>query len=310
MSTLALPQKRTNVRINLTLKQKLGWWWLRLSSLVPARWSVRKATDLFATPFPGTRGRALRADLDGVRLETLRSGELDLQLYFFGDPRLQPYVLCAHGWSSFGLRFRGWVQALRERGLAVVCFDMPGHGRSGGQHVTLPHFTRAVLAVGAHLGAAAAAIGHSLGAAAIAQAAARGFQAQRLLLLAPAADPRAALERFARHLKLGPAAAGAIQAEFERRLGEPMTDYNAEAAAAKLRKPMLIVHDLTDRDVPWSEGERFALAVEGARLMTVAGLGHHKVVDAPEVLEAGLAFLGGDPGIGEHLQEAGTLRAR
>lgn len=309
MNTLALPNKSTNVRINMSLGQRLGWWWLRLSSLVPARWSVRKATDLFATPFPGTRARALRADLDGARLETLRSSELDLQLYCFGDPRLQPYVLCAHGWSSFGLRFRGWVQALRERGLAVVCFDMPGHGRSGGRHVTLPHFTRAVLAVGKQLGPAAAAIGHSLGAAAIAQAAARGLRAQRLLLLAPAADPQAALERFASHLKLGPAAAGAIQAEFERRLGEPMADYTAEAAAPRLRMPTLVVHDLCDRDVPWSEGERFALAVEGARLLTVSGLGHHKVVDAPAVLNAGLAFLGGDADIGEHLQGAGTLRA-
>lgn len=288
----------------------MGLMWLRLSSFLPARWSVRKATDLFGTPFPGTRERALRADLDGAEMRSLRAGDIELKLYCFGDPVLQPWVLCAHGWSSYGLRFRSWVQGLRERGYAVVCFDMPAHGRSAGRQATLPHFARAVLAVGLHFGPAAAAIGHSLGGAAIAQAAARGFRAGRLLLLAPAADPQAALERFARHLRLGPAAARAIQQEFEQRLAEPMVQYTAESAGPRLALPVLIIHDLEDRDVPWSDGERFALSVPGARLLTVSGLGHHKLVDDAAVIAAGLRFLDGAGAIGERLQAAGTLRAR
>ena len=51
-------------------------------------------------------------------------------------------------------------------------------------------------------------------------------------------------------------------------------------------------------------------AIPGARLLTVTGLGHHKLVDAPEVIAAGLRFLDGGTHVGEHVQAAGTLKAR
>ena len=61
-----------------------------------------------------------------------------------------------------------------------------------------------------------------------------------------------------------------------------------------LGQPALIVHDLDDQDVPWGEGERYAQYWPGARLLTTEGLGHRRVLDAPEVIEAALAFVRGD----------------
>jgi pimeloyl-ACP methyl ester carboxylesterase len=173
----------------------------------------------------------------------------------------------------------------------------------------LPGFVRGVLAVADHFGPAYAGIGHSLGAAALAQAAVRGLRVQRLLLLAPAAEGEAAVERFVDRLGLGSAMAARMIERFEQVQAEPMRSYHVETAAAHLQVPVLVIHDIADREVPGSEGERYALKVPGARMLTVSGLGHHRVVDAPEVRSAGMAFLQGAP-VGEHLQAAASLHSR
>jgi hypothetical protein len=44
--------------------------------------------------------------------------------------------------------------------------------------------------------------------------------------------------------------------------------------------------------VPW--GERYVQFWAGAWLFTTQGLGHRRVLDAPEVIDAALAFLRGE----------------
>ena len=61
--------------------------------------------------------------------------------------------------------------------------------------------------------------------------------------------------------------------------------------APHLSKPALIIHDLEDVDVPWAEGERYARYWPNARLLSVTGLGHHKIVNDSAVIAAGQAFL-------------------
>jgi len=58
--------------------------------------------------------------------------------------------------------------------------------------------------------------------------------------------------------------------------------------------PALIVHDLEDPDVPWSEGERYARYWPGARLLSTQGLGHRRVLSEPAVIAASLAFARGE----------------
>ena len=132
----------------------------------------------------------------GAREEDLGIDGIAIHTYVWGDPATQPYVLFAHGWSSHGTRVARWVQPLRDAGYAVVTFDQAAHGRSGGTHTTLPDFTCHLMAVAKHYGPAAAVIGHSLGGAATALALARGMQAGSAVLIAPAADPLAAVERW------------------------------------------------------------------------------------------------------------------
>jgi pimeloyl-ACP methyl ester carboxylesterase len=276
------------------------------SRLAPAR-AVKRAAQLFVTPFSSSRSRAQGAQPDDDMTYT----ELDIAgqriaTYVWGDPKRQPYALLVHGWSSFGLRYLPWVKSLRALGYALVAFDQPGHGKSGGRYCSLPDFVNTVREVGKHFGDAALTIAHSLGGTAAALAQGEAWHAQKLILIAPAADPVDATRRFTRFVHLGGHLNGRLHDRLEAMSGVNIHDLQVHRHLPALGQPALIVHDMDDRDVPWAEGERYARYLSGARLLTTQGLGHRDVLDAPEVIEAALAFLCGEV-VGERVVSSPNL---
>jgi pimeloyl-ACP methyl ester carboxylesterase len=266
----------------------------RIGSLFDADATIRRAGDLFSTPFASSRARALKSpsgdasegsfELDGHRIHT----------YVWGDPVAQPYVLLAHGWSSHATRFLPWVDRLRGAGYAVVAFDQPAHGLSSGRRTTLPEFARTLQAVGERFGPAAALVGHSLGGAAAATALARGLAADRAILIAPAADPVAAAQRFSRLIGMPQRLCRRMVAAFEASIGLPFDEFQAHRNAPRIARPALIVHDIEDSEVPWAEGERYARYWHDSRLLSTHGLGHNRIVQDDGVISAALRFLHGE----------------
>jgi pimeloyl-ACP methyl ester carboxylesterase len=257
--------------------------------------TAERAARLFATPYDSSRSRAraVRAD-DEMQLREVTAGEQTIATYVWGDPEREPYALLVHGWSSFGLRFLPWVSRLRQAGLAVVAFDQPGHGCSTGELCTLPDFINTIHAIGRRYGNAALAVGHSLGGAAVTLAQGESWHAERVVVIAPPADMAAQAERFMRHVGLGEHLREPFFGWHERTTGVNVHDLEVRRHLPALGLPCLIVHDLDDREVPWGDGELYARHWHNARLLTTQGLGHHRVLDAPSVIEAVLAFLRGE----------------
>jgi pimeloyl-ACP methyl ester carboxylesterase len=283
-------RRRTNDRLRLGL--------LRLAFAVGGRFApqhtVNCAGRLFATPFASSRSRARAANLNSeIQRGEIRVGEQAVATYVWGDPTNQPYALLVHGWSSFALRFLPWVARLRAAGFAVVAFDQPGHGCSTGDVCTLPDFLATILAVGRRYGNPAVAIGHSLGAAALTLAQSEDWHAERLVMISPPADLEAAADRFMRFVRLGSHLRGRFLKWLERATGRSVQEFHIRQHLRSLGLPCLIVHDMDDLEVPWGDGESYARHWHSSRLLTTQGLGHHKVLDAPEVIDASLAFMDG-----------------
>ncbi|HET6431246.1 alpha/beta hydrolase [Dyella sp.] len=292
-----LPRSGATARLMLSLVRAgfvLG------GRVMPQRTAVR-AARLFATPFASSRARARAEPGDaGMRRGSLRVASETVATYTWGDAATQPYVLMSHGWSSFGLRFLPWVRELQAQGYAVVAFDQPGHGHSSGRYSTLPEFVDTVLAVGRHYGPAALAVGHSLGAAALALAQGEQWHANKLVLVAPPVDMRAAVGRFFRLVRVGEHLRAPFYAWLQGRTGVSVDALDLRRHLPALGQPALIVHDLDDADVPWAEGERYAVCWRGARLLTTQGLGHRRVLSEPAVIAAALAFARGEA-VGERV---------
>lgn len=290
-STIVRSKKSSGISTTKRLLMRLR---LELASLLAPRATARYAADLFTTPLPGSRERATQSPLFGAQRDQIEVDGEQIALYHWGNTATQPIVLFSHGWSSFGLRVSSWLDALREAGFAVVAFDQVAHGLSSGRHATLPDFGRITTAVARHLGKVDTLIGHSLGGTASALALAEGIGVRRAVLIAPAADARAATERFANMLGLSERVRAPMREYIIRAAGVPFEQLAVQNSVPHLSTPALIVHDLEDQEVPWEEGERYARYWPQARLLSTQGLGHHRIVSDPSVIEASLRFIRGE----------------
>ena len=255
------------------------------------------AERLFFTP-ARYKGSALeRVALASARRFELRVDRRRVVGWRWGE-RARPVVYLVHGWASRGSRLAAFRAPLLAAGYSVVTYDAPGHGASGWGMSSMPEFARTLAAVVAREGNGsppAAVIAHSFGCSATVLAASWGLEVERLVLLAPAADPPAWLQPFVRSLRLHPGTIQRLRERSERRLHARWSDLNVCDIARRLsaHAPLLIVHDTQDETVAWDDGAAIAAAWPGARLITTSGLGHRGVTHDDDVVRQAVAFVSG-----------------
>ncbi|HEX4953445.1 MAG TPA: alpha/beta fold hydrolase [Thermoanaerobaculia bacterium] len=203
-----------------------------------------------------------------------------------------PAVLLLHGWAGQAAQLTSLVPPLVARGYSVAAFDAPGHGRSGRGLSSLPQFARALSAVAERVGPVSAIVAHSMGAAAAALAHREGLAVERMVFLAPAADPPSWIAQQAGVFGIGPRVVQRLRSRSERRLGFGWHELNVPAMAPQLSAGLLVIHDRGDAEVPFSDGAAVAGAWPGAELVETRGLGHNRILRDPEVMRRTVEFLG------------------
>ncbi len=266
---------------------------LALASRIAPDITGRYLARRFVTPQSVGRtlaGSALSASSD-ARIEALTLDGINVCTYQWGDPSTEPYVLLAHGWSSYALRFSEWVPQLRSMGYSVIGFDQPAHGLSDGKMSHMPLFIETLKHIGRHFGKPAALIGHSLGASVTVFAQEKEWCPDRFVLIAPFVDlTENALQQFdtagvARNAFVP------FEAHLYKLTGHRFAEYDAASRLPLLESHALIIHDRHDRETPWEKGARFAKLWPGARLFTTEGLGHNRLIDHPSVINEAMNFL-------------------
>ena len=207
-------------------------------------------------------------------------------------------VLLVHGWESRAARLGKWVEPLLARGFDVVAFDGYAHGASDGKRSSLPDFVTAIRGVAEAAGPFEAVVGHSMGAAASVMAVAGSeitgqpaVPAQRLVLVAGPDRALDIFEYFRGLVGLPQRAFGGFVKEIEAIGGQPVEVYSTAAVLAAHPVPTLLVHDPEDDEVPYEHARQVAAACPEATLWTTEGLGHHRIVRDPGVIERGVAFV-------------------
>lgn len=256
--------------------------------------AVRAAGRLFATPLPpkwlqrpANLGPQWRADAWAFENDSLT---------VYSQPAAPhgPVALLVHGWGGHAKQLLPLAESLAQHGMRPVLLEMPAHGRSAGSTSNLPQFARAIDYVVGRLQQEGHAIGvlaaHSLGANAAAYAASRGLAIGKLVLLAPPASPRNYTRYFAQVFGLTEATRAAMQRRLEEREGVLMQQFEPRAVAPRIRVPTLVVHDRGDRINDFADGQAFAHAIQGARLLATEGLGHRRILKEAEVIGKVVVF--------------------
>ena len=145
------------------------------------------------------------------------------------------------------------------------------------------------------VGPVSAVVGHSLGGFASALAIGSGLAARRAVFIAPSANVETYSAQFAALLGVADPVMGAMRSRLEQRLGFEWEEMDIPARAPGMRVPLLVIHDREDREVPWDDGAAITAAWPQARLVTTAGLGHHRIVSDPGVIRQVVSFLSVTP---------------
>ncbi|MFL5616912.1 MAG: alpha/beta fold hydrolase [Gemmatimonadaceae bacterium] len=201
-----------------------------------------------------------------------------------------PTVLLVHGWEGRGAQLGAFVDPLVAAGYRVVALDGPAHGDSPGVTTTGPEFAQALVATRDVVGPLAAVVGHSFGGFTSLLAVSRGLPTARIVTIGTPASVPEVLRDFLRLIRLPERALPSMIAALEARVRAPMASFEVEAFAPTVQVPVLVVHDTDDREVPYADGQRLA-DVFGARLLTTNGLGHRRILYAPEVVVAVVEFI-------------------
>jgi pimeloyl-ACP methyl ester carboxylesterase len=266
---------------------------LRGSQAVWPGLAVRAAVRVFSTPLP-PKWLHRAPWQQGWRIERWPFERAGVTLYAPDAQEGAPVALLVHGWGGHARQLLPLAEALAQQGWQPVVLELPAHGRSPGSTSNLPQFARAIEYVASRLLAQGRAVrllaGHSLGANAAAYAASRGLALERLVLLAPPASPRAYTRYFAQVFGLREATRAGLQERIEQREGVLMHQFEPRAVGPRIAVPTLVVHDRGDRINGFADGEAFAGAIAGARLVATEGLGHRRLLQDAEALAHVVGF--------------------
>ncbi|MCX7173129.1 MAG: alpha/beta hydrolase [Proteobacteria bacterium] len=274
----SLPKISTIVRAyNSMLGLALHRLAFRLLAILAPQWAVTRARRMFLTPPRYAFSEAELSALEEATLVTvpLLTGKLVAWRWV---PRNAPLVVLVHGWGGRGAQLRGFVDPLLARGFAVMTYDAPGHGMTGGHVSSVVHLTQALESVLAETGPVAAVIGHSLGGAAAARVLTRGTHAQAAVLIAPPASLTWHSRNFAKLLGISEPLRYQMQRQIERHFGIEWKEFEADSALPRCPCPLLVVHDEDDRENAFQDAQRYARHWPGARLMRTEGLGHRRIL--------------------------------
>jgi len=226
-----------------------------------------------------------------ARAVTIRSGGNHIQAYEW--PGNGPAVLIVHGWISYGARMADVINALRARGLRVVAYDAPAHGRSGGRRADLYDFRDAIDAVSAACGPIAGVLAHSFGALATVfwLAEAQPASVQAVVLVGLPRDVGYIFESFALAIALQADVVAHVRELFVRRYGRYPEQYGSPALVAKLRMPVLLVHGGADDVVPAEQAVAVSEQFIDGKLLLVADLRHSAPLYDAKTVEAMADFL-------------------
>ena len=210
-------------------------------------------------------------------------------------------ALLVHGWNSQSSHMLALARALNDAGIDIVLLDLPAHGASSGRHLHLGKGIEAVDAAWRHHGPFDAFVGHSFGGA-VALNAALGTsmcvparRPDRLVLIA-APNSLPALFRGFGHMVGLPAPA---QTELERKvltlLGQSLDLMVASEQLKSYDRPVMVLHDMDDRDVLYTDALRMARAGSHVELFTTSGLGHRRILKSAEIHAAIRDRIAGPP---------------
>jgi pimeloyl-ACP methyl ester carboxylesterase len=183
-------------------------------------------------------------------------------------------VLLLHGWDGRSIMLRHLAQRLQAKGYTVFAPDLPAHGVSPGKGVSFYDLSRAVIDIERQYGPFSVVLGHSSGGLVGCMAALQGLFFKRMILISSPCSFGEVLDNFVLGNKLPRHIATSMKKLYQLRYGVHPDKIGPELIA-KIKQPVLILHDKGDVSVDLEEAMVLNHVLDKSKLIVTEGKGHN-----------------------------------
>ncbi len=263
-----------------------------LGRIFPKR-AAKIAYRIFSTPRTRAKHRVSDEILESARLFEVLYGKQILKGYEWGKG--EKTILLVHGWESRGTAMRSFVRSLTAAGFRVVAMDGPAHGNSDGKSTNLPDFAGAVRAFINQIGDVHGIITHSFGGASTMYTLGTldtSISVEKLVLTGVPNSINLVWMNTVKMLNLPNEVAKNFKKILEGKVKASMEVVDSAEMKNRMNVgEVLIVHDIEDAVVPFSEGEKNYQDIKNSNLLEVNNYGHYRMLKNPDVVRAVTDFV-------------------
>jgi len=252
----------------------------------------RLATRMFLKP---RRHHTPRRETRWLKQSQRRDFDVEehtIATYWWGSG---PVVMLVHGWEGRGSQLGAFVAPLVEAGFQAVAVDLPAHGGSSGEETDGFTCGRVVAALCKEIGGIYGTVTHSFGGTAVILAMSDGLEVERTVLISPGIKGDTFFTGFAKIVGLPDRATDELRRIILERFGhENWSVFTTERQGEVLGKQAgatLVVHDIGDREVAYTDSIELTHWTKGARLLSTRGVGHRRILRDKLVVQNIISFL-------------------
>jgi pimeloyl-ACP methyl ester carboxylesterase len=264
----------------------------KLLSSVSKRKAAEKAFELFCTPQLRTKND-LPAIFEKSEKIEFPFEENIVRGYRWNHPSPKK-VLILHGFESSVTNFEKYIEPLIEKGYEVLAFDAPAHGRSSGKTINAVMYKEFVKYIWNNYGPIDSFLTHSFGGLALCLAIEEipHSASVKIVLVAPAAETKTAIDHFFRLLKLD----RGVRKEFDNIIteigGKPPEWYSVSRIAPEIKGQVLFLQDKEDPMTPLSDVKTIMdKNYPNFHFVISEGLGHRRIYRDEQSLKKIMEFL-------------------
>lgn len=258
------------------------------SPKLAAKFAIKLFTTPIKHPLPK---REQEMDINSVQ-ERVNIPDIskDIHVYIYGTGDKK--ILLIHGWSGRGTQLCSIAERFVKQGYTTVSFDAPAHGKSPGKTSDMTEFIATILELEKKYGPFEYAVGHSLGAMALLNAVRFGLQLKKAAIIGSGNIIKDIMDSFWNKMGMEVATGNLMIKMLEKKFGKSINSYSAYIAATEVVIPVLVVHDVDDKDVPVSAAHDITKHLLKGQLIITQGLGHRKILGDKNVIKEIQKFFG------------------
>tara|TARA_R110001583_G_scaffold93777_1_gene237014 strand:+ start:39208 stop:40089 length:882 start_codon:yes stop_codon:yes gene_type:complete len=246
--------------------------------------ATKFAIKLFKTPIRFKTPKREKIMEKSAKKELLFIPELNKEVLIYTYGYSKRKVLLVHGWSGRGTQLFNIADKLLENGFMTISFDGPAHGKSTGKTTMMTEFIAVIKYLEAKQGPFEYAIGHSLGGMTVLNNIKQGLNIKKAVIIGAGDMITDIINDFVKKIELKPKVVSKIKQHFHTKFGEDIDNYSASVAAKKVKIPVLIIHDTTDKEVPVSCAYNIRKNLDVCEILITNGLGHTRILKDTNVV--------------------------